>query len=227
MIQFNLLPDVKKEYIKAKRTKQLIITISFLVSSIAIGIVVLLFSFVQVIQKNQINDLTDDIQQEIASLSAIQDLNETLTVQNQLNSLPELHATKPQASRLFGYLNQITPTSVKISSTDVNFESNLITISGSAGTLADINQFVDTIKFAKYTSEGVDDGIPFSSVNTQLSRNEEKASYEVSFNFDPILFDNTAEVALVIPTQITTRSITGKPSVDNSLFEDNTDTGGQ
>ena len=61
MLQFNLLPDVKKEYIKAKRQKRLIVSISTISAAVSIGIVVVLLSIVQFVQKKNINDLTNDI----------------------------------------------------------------------------------------------------------------------------------------------------------------------
>lgn len=222
MIQFNLLPEVKKDYIKAKRTKQVIIGLSSIVSIASIVVVLLLLSFVHVVQKGHIDDLSEDIKTEISSLNSIEDLNKTLTVQNQITTLPELHQKKPLTSRVFQYLNQTTPITVKIRSVALNIESNSMTISGSADSLASINQYADTLKFAKYKVVGTDELLtPFTNVNTELSRGEETATYTVKFEYSPDLFDNTLEIELIIPEQITTRSITGKPSLNNDLFEEN------
>jgi Tfp pilus assembly protein PilN len=221
MIQFNLLPDVKKEYIKARRTKNLIISVAGITSVVAVVIVALLLSYVQVGQKGYIDDLSKDIKSEITSLNNIQDLNKTLTIQNQLDSLPLLHEDKPEASRIFAYLNQITPEQVKIRSVSIDFDGLRMVISGSADSLATINKYSDTLKFATYKAGDDIEGVPFTSVATQLSRNEDQATYEIIMNFEEDLFDNTLDIVIDIPEQITTRSVTGKPSIENNLFEDN------
>src|SRR6056297_437977 len=144
MIQFNLLPDVKKEYIKARRTKRLIMTSSLVASAASIGVVFLLFLTVQVAQKGNISDLTDDIQSELNSLQSTEDLDQMLTVQNQLNTLPGLHQQKPETSRLFGYLTQVTPEDVTISTLSLDMAANSMKITGRADSLATVNEFADT-----------------------------------------------------------------------------------
>lgn len=245
MIQFNLLPDVKKEYIKAKRTKRIIYSTSMLSALIAIGVTLLLLSIVQVVQKKSINDLTNDIEADIASLQAVDDLNKILTIQYQLETLPELHEQKPKTSRIFSYLTQITPEELRISSVNLDIEESTLTIEGSAPDIASVNRYADTLKFAKFVavdaggesdldqardevaSLPIDDASnrPFSEVSTDLSRSEESASYEIRLIFEPELFDNTKEVALIIPDSVTTRSVIGRPNLgegegnDNPLFE--------
>ena len=226
MIQFNLLPDIKKEYIKAKKTKRLIVSSSVLIAAGAIVVTGILFSYVQVAQKGSINDLTEDINKELSSLQSIEDLDKILTIQNQLDKLPELHAQKPHASRLFSYLFQLTPEEIKIQEVDLNFESSRLVLTGSTDSLATANKYVDTLKFATYSYVDEADvevsGIPFTGVLSDLTRNEESASYSIEMTFDPTIFDNTKEVTLTIPNKVTTRSELGKPSLsgENNLFED-------
>lgn len=228
MIQFNLLPDVKKDYVKAKRTKRLIITVSFLTSVTVIGILILLFSYVQLGQKKHINDLTEDINKELSALKSIPDLDKILTIQNQLNSISSLHEKRPASSRIFDYLYRITPEKVKIQTVEVNFVDGTMKVSGSADTLKAINQYADTLKFAKYKTQDSapeDEGLnAFSNViTTSLNRDDDQARYGIVFKYDPVLFDNTKKVTIIVPKQITTRSITGKPALSdngNSLFED-------
>lgn len=234
MLQFNLLPDVKKEYIKAKRTKRLIFSIATVSAAVAVVIVLLLFSIVQFVQKKNINDLTKDIESGISDLKATEDLDKILTIQHQLESLPGLHESKPESSRLFNYLIQITPSDVKISSVEVSFEDSTIKIKGTAPSIASINRYTDTIKFVTFSATAIesDDAEPisegsseiaapeqlqaFSTVTTELSRNEERASYEISATFDPVIFDNKMVVAFTIPNTVTTRSTQGKPSISNA-----------
>jgi len=227
MVQFNLLPDIKKKYIQAKRTKRLIVSISGIIAVSAIGITVLLFTIVQIAQKKNIDDLSKDISSETTAIQSIEDLNQILTIQNQLETLPALHQEKPETSRLFNYLYQLTPEKIKIQEVNLQIEGSTLKISGSADSLASINQYVDTLKFATYKTGDIQDGKPFDAVTAELTRSEDTASYRIEMTFDPILFDNTVDVKLVVPKQITTRSITGRPGFggENSLFEDNPNQG--
>ena len=217
IIQFNLLPDVKKEYIKTRRVKRLIMSVAVLASTASLGVVVLLFLFVQVAQTKNIDDLSEDINREIASINATPEIDKILTVQQQTNTLPGLHEENPYTSRLFDYLFVTTPTTVRISSITLSTVDSAIKIEGSADSLAAVNQYVDTLKFATFTAEGIEDGEPFTDIVADLGRSEERAFYEVSMTYDPILFNNTEAVQLIVPNQVTTRSSIGAPSVD--LFE--------
>lgn len=226
MIQFNLLPDVKKEYIKAKRQKRLIITASTLATISSLVLLFLLFSFVQFAQKKSIDDLTKDITAEVAAINSVQGLNEILTIQNQLNSIPELVEDKPETSRIFDYMRIVTPKNVFISSLDLDIVNSTMEVTGSATDLASINTFADTLKFVTYTDGEVTDGKPFTNVVTDLSRNNENSSYSIKLQFDPILFDNKSDVVLVVPNTITTRSVTGQPELgrdeNEALFIEDT-----
>lgn len=228
MIQFNLLPDVKKEYIKAKRTKRLIFSISTLSAVSAIVLVMLLFSVVQFAQKKSINDLTKDIETGVGELQSIEDLDKILTIQHQLESIPGLHQQKPETSRLFTYLTQLTPADVSIGSFQISFENNSVIIEGRAPSIASVNRYTDTIKFAKFTQRdratesSTDTAVDseavaaFSDVSTELSRNEELASYKITAIFNPELFVNTKIVTLIIPNTVTTRSTQGRPTLSDN-----------
>lgn len=218
MIQFNLLPKIKLDYVKAKRNKRMTIVVSVLASAAALGILVLLFMIVQVFQKQHSNNLTQDIKSETSKLRGISDLDKILTIQNQLNSLTALHDKKPVASRLTTYVKQFTPANVTIASITVDLELYTITMSGSADTIATVNKFVDTLKFTNYQT--ADKTAPaFSSVVLAgFGKGEDKVTtYQINFSYDPIIFSNGAEVKLVIPPgKITTRSQTEKPE---SIFQ--------
>lgn len=199
MIQFNLLPDVKKQYIQAKKTKRLIISTSFLVSGIAIAVVVLFVSYVQVGQKKYINDLTKDIEKETASIQSIEDLDTMLTVQNQLTLLPGLHEQKPETSRLFTYLSQLIPSTAPVSTLSLNMEGSTLDISGSADSIATINKLIDTLKAVTYKSDNSTEQIKVFTVNTsRINGDSSSASYQLSLTFDPVIFDNTKKVTLSV-----------------------------
>lgn len=235
MIQFNLLPDVKLEYIKSRRSKHTILVISLIVGGVSLGILILLFIYVGGIQKKSISDLTKDIKQKSTKLETTPDLDKILTIQNQVASLncadkaspnPEkcLHDQKPVTSRLFTYLPQLSPNTVSFSNLNIEFGTSTISIAGNADAISTVNKFVDTLKFTDYKVEG-EEGTTKAFSNVVLSsfglNQEEKdpnkrANYSITFTFDPKIFNSTKNIKLVVPDIISTRSETEKP---NALFD--------
>lgn len=216
MIQFNLLPDVKINYLKARAFKQRILSVSMIVMAASIGLVAFVF-FIQLGQKKNIKDLTNDIQEEKMAIQANEDINKVLTVQNQLKTLPDLHGKKPVTSRFFDYLNRLTPSDVKLTAFDVNVESATAVITGNADNLEQVNRYIDTLKFATFKTESGVEGKPFLTVAATLNRSSEGSSFEVSTTFDPVILDAKEKITLVIPQITTTRSELEKPT---ELFEE-------
>lgn len=218
MIQFNLLPDVKIDYIKANRLKRSLITIACLVAVGSVIVAVLLYLGVGVVQKKRLESLNKDLKATAASLSSTPDINRIITVSNQLTSLPSLHADKPAASRIFGFLAQVTPAEITISSASVDFTANTITLSGNAKDLLGVNTYVDTLKYTTYT-KAVDDTSKTKAFSKVLlagfSTTEKGATYQISFSFDPEIVKNQNTITLVVPQTITTRSEINQPT---SLF---------
>jgi hypothetical protein len=213
MIEFNLLPDVKLEYLKARNTKRIVISVSTIIGAVCFGIFILLLLFVDVVQKARIHSLNTNIATKTAALTGNTNLNKILTIQNQLEALPGIQAQVPVNSRLFGYLNQLTPTSATISSLNLTYATSSVSITGAANSLATVNQFVDTLKFTTYTL-GSTKGTP-AFTNVVLSSFSDGGSgssqYTITFNFDPNLFNEADNVTLVVPQITTTRSIIGQP----------------
>lgn len=222
MIQLNLLPDVKLEYIKAQRSRRLISTIAIAVAIGSVAILVLLV-LANGLQRKHLSDLTKDITKESAQLQQKQDVSRILTVQNQLQSLTALHAGKPAAYRLFTYLNQVTPVQVAINSFNADFTQQTVTIAGSADALASVNKYVDTLKYTTYTTDTVTTPTKaFSNVvltNFSLSNSSQTgkpASYTITATYDKAIFDITQNAKLSVPTQTTTRASLNQPT---DLFE--------
>jgi len=218
MIQFNLLPDVKLDYIKAERTKRTIAAISVIASLAAIALLVILLAVVM-FQKKHLNDLSHDIKSEVSSLQNKPNIGTVLTVQNQLESLTQLHNKKPSANQLFTYLNQVTPANVSITNLSIDFTKNTITITGTADSLSSVNKYVDTLKSTTYTvTNGSSSTKAFNSVvltafglNTGSKDQSQAANYTISLSYDPTIFDNTQTVTLNVPN-VTTRAQVQNPS---------------
>ena len=226
MIQLNLLPEVKIKYIKTEKIKATVQTLTILLSIIFIVITGLFYGYT-VLQKNQITNLSKSISQESAKFSSFKNINNILTVQNQISAINTLKSQTPNANRLTGYLNEIIPVNANISTLNINFQANTIVISGNADTVYTINLLVDSLKSATFSVKGVSGTSPaFSSVILSSVGNGANsggnsglnASYSISFNFNPILFNQQDVVYLTIPTQYATRSEQAAPV---KLFSNN------
>lgn len=208
MIQFNLLPDVKQEYLKAKRSRQLVTFISVIVSAAALAILVLLLISVKIVQQKSLSDADDDIKAYSTQLKAIPNIDRILTVQNQLNSLKGLHDDKAVSSRLFGYLAQLTPSTVSISDMTTDFTASTMTITGQASALDQVNVYADTLKETTFTTGDKeptdDDSTAFSNVVlSTFGRNDKGATYTLTLTFKPEIFSNAGPVKLTVPNIIT------------------------
>jgi Tfp pilus assembly protein PilN len=218
MIQFNLLPDVKLEYAKTKRTKRTVILGSVAVTCLVVFIFVLLFLIVNVFQKQHISNLTQNIESKTNDLKSYSDLDKVLTVQNQLKALPGLHESKPATSRLTDYLVQLTPSEAKITDVTIDFDAGTMAINGTATKIEVVNQFADILKFTDYKEGEVTDKA-FSEVvlpTFGVKGSDGRVTYGLQFKFKPEIFNNTKSVELVVPTIVSTRSVTEKPT---DLFE--------
>lgn len=200
MVQFNLLPDVKLEYVKAQRTKHLLTLISVVVSAASIAVLVLSIFSVDVVQKKSLHDLNGDITRYSTQLKGVKDLNKILTVQNQLGTLTSLHDQKPVASRLFGYISQVTPQQASLDKLTVDFTNNLITFGGGAPSLDVVSTFTDTLKATTYKTDAGASGHAFSQVVLgSFSRDDKGASFTITANFDPAIFSSESNVTLTVP----------------------------
>lgn len=216
MIQFNLLPDIKLEYIRARRAKRLVMLVSFVVAGASVSVCLLLLFTVSVLQKQHLSNLSKDIDRDSKTLQEIKDLDKILTIQNQLSKLTELHDGKLYTSRLKEYITQVTPQNVSFAEIEVKLTENTMRFKGSADTLRTVNQFVDTLKFTKYKKLVIDENdevnygeekAAFSEVVLfDFGRDDKGASYEITLKYDPEIFTASAyEEEKTEETQVVTK----------------------
>jgi hypothetical protein len=235
MIQFNLLPDVKIEYIKAQKMRQTVLSVAIIGTIASMAIFTVSLAANQFEHKHM-KDLSRDITSETTQLKKVPQINNILTVQNQLGSLPALHDGKPAVSRLFDYLNQLTPEVISLSNYTSDFTAYTVTIIGTSDTLSSVNKYVDTLKFTTYTTDKNSTKTPaFSNVvltsfglstGTDPKVKTTTSSFTISLAYDPNIFDNKLKVTLNVPSLITTRSEVDKPKAGNALFQGNANTTG-
>lgn len=199
MIQFNLLPDVKLQFVKAQHVKRQVVTGSVVLGLVALVLLIFMLFTVDVVQKKSLRDLNTDIKTYSTQLQSISDLSSILTVQNQLNTLPTLHNNKVVASRMFTYINQLTPQNTTLSQLNLSFVDHTMIFSGEAPSLVVVNTYTDTLKATTYNS-GTTTKKAFSQVVlTAFGSDAKKTTYTISFKFDPAIFDSAQNVTLAVP----------------------------
>ena len=225
MIQFNLLPNVKVEYIKVRRMKRLVLLTATGVIGLSLGVVAVLAVVALVWQSQSLKNLDKNIKTYASDLSSQKDINKVLTVQNQLSSIDELHNQKPEVARVFGYLTQVTPSKITVATLSVDFISPAVSITGQATSLEEVNKYVDTLKFTTVGNE--DEGSAVQSgakafskvVLSAYSLDSRGASFSITLVYDPMIFDSSeTNLKLTVPQITSTRSETERPA---DLFKEN------
>lgn len=241
MIEINLVPDVKQELIKAQRVRASVISISILVGMVAIGIVVVLAVWVLAVQtaRGVLSDNT--IKSESQKLSQVQDIDNTLTIQNQLSKLSQMHDEKSIDSRIFDILTTINPPApndVAITNLSLDSTNKTITIQAQAlNGYPALDVFKKTINATtfQYTQNGQKQSVALASgmSDTDRSYGEDASGAKVlrftlSFTYPDGLFSRTSQSATIVaPTRSNaTDSFLGVPQ---SLFTQKASdtTGGQ
>ncbi len=223
MIQFNLLPDVKLEYIRARRSQRLVFGVAGIVTAISVAILLVVVS-IGLAEKKHLSDVNKNIASESSDLQKKPQIDKILTVQNQLESLQKLHDTKLASSRLLDYINQVTPAEDSITELHVDFVTFKVAITGKADSLSNVNTYIDTLKFTTYNVPGGDTKNPPSAFKdvvmtsfligtTENDGPKTQSTYGIDFTYDPLIFDITQNVTLKVPDdKITTRSELEKPT---------------
>ena len=209
MIQLNLLPDVKKEFIKTQRLKRNIISGAIVASAVAIGLVVLLAIYVHVAQKVARNQLQGDIDRSSQELGTKKDLSKILTVQGALNALPGLYDQKTVSSRVFDYLRVVMPNQASLTKVDMDLSKRTLKLDGTADDYKSLNVFVDTLKNAQLSYGPAEkrqtvrafDMVVISSANSSNDVNKPGVTFNLAMQFDQSLFKTiTEKPAMTITT---------------------------
>lgn len=202
MIEINLLPQVKKDYLKAEQMKHTVIVASVLLSVVAVVLVSLLFAYVSVVQPQHQKNVQKDIDSGLADLKDKDDAVKIVTVQGALESIPGLEDQELATSRLFTYVAGFTPRSVSYSNLKLNVAESTITLQGSAANFEQANVLANNLKGAKFTyvQNGSEQSAkPFSNVvfdglsRSEQTQDEKNVSFQITLAFDPIIFNQSIE----------------------------------
>ncbi len=229
MIRLNLLPDIKREYLKARRAQAQVIGWAILLSMIAIGLTVALALWVYVAQNLHKTLLTNSINDKQAELIKITDIDKYVTIQNQLANLSSLHDGKNDFSRLFSILpilNPKAPNNVSLTSVDVDDETHTIIFQGEAADFSGLVTFRDIMENAqaeyRVTSEANETTKePLFSELTILEQTMSKTSdglrvvgFKISAVYNQAAFlHSSRDVNVTIPKLETTPSKQDSPNL--------------
>lgn len=133
MIEINLIPDVKQEFLRAQRMRTAAVSFSIMAGLIAGGIVVVLGLLVgaQIVHEKV---STAALNREYKNLTSINGVSDLLTIQSQLSSVSDLSDGRSMTSRMFDTLVAISPSApneIKISKVMIAPETTEMTIEGS------------------------------------------------------------------------------------------------
>ncbi|HCR56010.1 TPA: hypothetical protein DIV49_03480 [Candidatus Saccharibacteria bacterium] len=231
MIEVNLIPDVKLELLKARKVRTNVISLSILITIVTAGAVALLAFYVFVVQ-TVAGALADTaIKNESAKLKSVDDLAQTLTIQNQMDNITQMHDKKNLTSRIFDILKTIVPegkNTVAISSVKLDTEEGTITLEAEASNGYEaLEVFKKTIAETTFSySEGGDIQNPIN-IATEISDGQRRYAedsdgnrvlrFTLSFAYAEELFLPTSERGQINAPdkQNATDSATGVPK---SLF---------
>lgn len=231
MIQLNLLPEIKREYLKARRVQNRVISISILISVVSLGLVALAGFWVYAVQNIHKAALTSGIEKKSKELKSIPDINKYVTIQNQLGSISGLHSNKIIMSRVLDVmakLNPKAPNNVRISNLEVDSEASTMLITGETDTFTGLETFRDTLKNASlvYTPVGDEASATerlFEPANiVVISQGLGKAQegektiviFKLSAQYNPLLLARDSNnIAIQVPDKETTQSKQDSPSV--------------
>ena len=211
MIEINLVPDVKQELIRAKRVQALVISGAIMVGLVAIGIVILLALYLFGVQTVRSNLADSAINDKSKQLSNVSDLANTLTIQQQLTQLTQLHNQKNIDSRFFDLLaaiNPEVPNNVTFSTTHIESDTKTIRLEGQAEngyTAADVLKKTILGTTLSYKDGGEAKSVPLTNeVSTSdLSYGEDSSGKKVlrftlSFIYADQFFERTSQDATIL-----------------------------
>lgn len=110
-LQLNLLPDVKKQLLKVRRERNLVITVGLLAIGASAAVLVVLGSILGVanVRKLALESSIERSEKTIETSKKEDQLDKYLTVQNQLTQVTALKNSQQIYSRLLSYLTQLNP----------------------------------------------------------------------------------------------------------------------
>ncbi|MBC7764729.1 hypothetical protein H7Y29_03350 [Microbacteriaceae bacterium] len=213
MIEINLIPDVKQEFIRAQKMRNFTITASIL-TGLAAGAVVVILGLLLGAQALHETLARGEVNTQFKKLQSVENIDNVLTIQNQLSKISSINNSKTIDSRLFDVLTAVSPAApndIKVASVQLNPIDKVLTIEGSAS-----NGYAATETFRKTilnttlesTTDGQKTSLPLAEDvllgETSYGEGADGAKvlrFTLSFTYAEGLFDNSLRtLRIVTPT---------------------------
>lgn len=233
MIQINLIPDVKQQYLKARRMRNLAITLS-IVAGLAAGalvVVSILFLLIQV-GREKLADMSID--SEYKQLSQVSDLSNLVTIQNQLSLISGQNQSRSVDSRLFSVIESINPPApndVRFTSVKLDPTASLLTLEGVADagypavealkkTIANVQfEYQESAEDTQTKTIPIADELEVGETSFgQTSDGRRVLRFEITLKYPEILFTNKAHNARIITPTRKIDVTDSRIQVPDSLF---------
>lgn len=211
MIEINLVPDVKQELIRAQRVRSSVISIAIVIGLASVAVVVLLAIWVFAIQAGRGFLVDNTIKDENQKLSSVEDISNTLTIQNQLSALSAMHDSKHIDSRIFDMLatiNPEAPNDIKLTKTTLDTASKTIVIEAQADSgFAALEVYKKTIGATKieFVRDGKTESIPLitsTSLGDQSygedSSGKKVLRFKLTLTYSEELFARNVQNAVIV-----------------------------
>ncbi len=232
MIEVNLIPDIKREFLRTKLMRNFVITLSMLISGVAIVVLAILGTVVgaQLVAEGSQDK---EIKKQEKILLGIEDLDKTVTLQHQLGTIGKMHQDKNIDSRLFNVLSAINPAEqnyAKISNLKYDPSAKTILLEGWTEDHVSLEAFKKTILNTKvhYFTKNEDDtqeeplAEKIESSPSSLGLNSEGKQvlrFSFSFVYPDELFMNSDKPVVVEALGKKTDVTDSKLGVPSNLFE--------
>jgi Tfp pilus assembly protein PilN len=211
MISVNLLPNSRLERIHAAKRQRSVATLSVL--AIIAGVALPIILVIVWLGQRGILALTQrSIDRQVGELRAVENLDEILTVQNKLNSLPTLNQQRLYNSTFLTLLPKLLPPRVSLTEIGIS-ESGTVRLAGKAPSTSPIEDFIAILRRTELF-QGDQSRLAFSNVvpiNITPS-NENPATFELSFSIDNVLNRERFDEGLRIASKVIKESTQSQPA---------------
>lgn len=249
--QINLLPDVKISLIKARMQRNIMISVSILITVICGTIMFILTStlttlaVVKTVADGNIKNYSNKITKE----QRTGELNEYMTIQNQLEQISKLKKTQENYTLVFDYLSKLNPTGANsmtistfrisglVQSKAYGNAPGTITLQAKTSGYSALNVIKLTMQKAKIhyhlnkdDKEHVEpifkdvklSGVSVSADYSGKSNGDDngRLSFTLTLKYNPIIFAyNISNTSVEVPNETISDSRDNTPGVDKKLFD--------
>lgn len=241
--QINLLPDIKINALKARLRRNVMMAVCFGILAVCGTIMTLLVSSLTAVAliKSGIDGNVMKYKAKIEHEQRSGDLNEYMTIQNQLKQISELKKKQEKFSLVFDYLSKLNPTgrnrikinnmSIRGLNRDASSNNNgIIDIAGTTSDYASLYVLKLTLEKAKLhyhllnpdgsTNDKEKVETLFSNVSVSGNGQGNPMIFAATLKYNPVMFAyNITDTTIEVPNETISDSRNNVPKNDRKLFD--------